>query len=178
MKIVKGLKGIDTLIGTVRKTGQEFNLLVHQAICSIIAHAQATGDCTRAIKLVEAMPKSTKRAAVINSFADYSPIGMNLSTGKCSFQKEGSKLYRPFNLEAAKANPWYDRPEVQKEELPVTLAEVNKMVFALATRLQKKLDAGEVPANDVEPVTAQIVALKAVGTAQYNAQKARAKQAA
>ena len=58
MKIVKGLKGIDTLIGTVRKTGQEFNLLVHQAICSIIAHAQATGDCTLAIKLVEVMPKS------------------------------------------------------------------------------------------------------------------------
>lgn len=161
------LRVINSNIKKVAKTGAAFNALVQATILGIIAHAQQHGDCTPALRLVQAMPKSTKRSAVIEHFAEFSPIGMNLSTGKVGFHKEGSKAYRPFNLEGAAALNWYDRASVQKEELPATLDTIDKRIFALAGWLGKKIEEGLVPANDVDAVNRRIAVLKDIGRVAY-----------
>lgn len=169
------LKVIDRNIALVRTSGNAFNALVQSTIIAVLLHAQATGDCTRALALVNAMPKSTKRGAVINTFADFSPIGMNLSKGNVGFHKEGSKLYKPFDIKGAIANPWFERDEVKKEDLPdTTLEQAHKYVFQLAAKLQKRVDAGEVAANDKDAISATIVDLKAIGSKQYATAKGNA----
>lgn len=166
-------KKIDAAIAAVKASGAAFNSLVHDTAVAILEHAQKTGDCTRALALVEAMPKSTKRGAVIGWFADYSPIGMNVKERKVRFHKPEAKAYRPFDVKKAKANPWFERDEVKKEDLPdTTLEQAHKYVFQLAAKLQKRLDEGEVAANDREAVGAVILDLKALGAKQYRAQKA------
>jgi hypothetical protein len=167
------LKKIDANIALVRVNGNAFNVLVHETIIGILEHAQKSGDCTRALTLVEAMPKSTKRGAVINTFADYSPIGMNLKERKVRFHKPDAKAYKPFDIKGAKANPWYEREEVNKEDLPdTTLEQAQKYIFSLASKLQKRVDEGEVAANDREGIESVIVDLKALGTKRYHAAKA------
>ena len=167
------LKKIDAGIAQVKASGAAFNALVHTVACAILVHAQKTGDCTRALALVEAMPKSTKRAAVIGWFADYSPIGMNVKERKVRFHKPEAKLYRPFDVAKAKANPWFERDEVKKEDLPdTTLEQAHKYVFQLAAKLQKRIDEGEVAANDRDALVLMVADLKKLGAKQYRAQKA------
>jgi len=158
------LKAINRNIGLVAKAGTKFNELVQTTAVGILVHAQATGDCTAALRLVQAMPKSARRGLLINFFAAYSPIGMNVGTGKVAFHKPTAKSYKPFDIEGATNNPWYNSAEANNEDLPdTTLEQTNKMIFGLASRLQKQLDEGHVAANDRETVAEQVAQLKALG---------------
>jgi hypothetical protein len=170
------LKTINRNIKAVARSGEKFNLLVQVTAVACIAHCQACGDATPALRLVQAMPKSTRRGLLIDFFAAYSPIGMNVAKGKVGLHKEGSKLYRPFDVAAAEANPWYNSDAANKEDLPDTTVEVaNKMIFAVASKLEKQVKEGLVPANDVPAVEERIVALRRIAAA---AVKASAKTAA
>ncbi len=156
------LKKIDAAIASVAKSGEAFNVLVHNTIIAILEHAQAHNDCTRALALVMAMPKSMKRTAVINSFADYSPIGMNVKGGKVGFHKEGGKAFREFDIDGYRANPWFLRAEAQNEELPdTTLEAVNKAIASLVARMTKRIDEGKVAANDKAAIVARLAKLAA-----------------
>lgn len=169
------LKQINRNIQTISRSYAKVNTLVHTTAVGILVHAQQHGDCTAALRLVQAMPKSARRGLLINWFAKYSPIGMNVNKGKVGFHKEGAKLYRPFDIEAATANPWFSGEEADKEDLPdTTLEVVNKGIFALANRFQKLLDEGSVAEADVGAVTQRITDLKALGAKAYREQKAAA----
>jgi hypothetical protein len=158
---------------------------VQETAVGIIEHSMATGDCTAALRLVQAMPKSARRGLLINWFAKYSPIGMNVGTGKVGLNKPEAKLYRPYDIEGARANNWFEGGEADNENLPdTTLEAANKMIFAVAAKLQKKLDNGEVAANDRDAVVQRIADLNALGraavrqTRQDNAKQAAPKAAA
>jgi len=167
------LKAIDRNIKLVKTNGVKWNMLVHVTAVAILEHALAHGDCTRALALVEAMPKSSKRGSLIEWFSEYSPIGMNVKERKVRFHKPEAKAFRPFAIDKAKDNPWYDRDSAQKEDLPdTTLEQAHKYIFQLAAKLQKRLDEGEVAANDTAAIEGVIVDLKALGTKQYHAAKA------
>jgi len=169
------LKAIDSNIKRISSNAQKLNELIHTTGVAIIAHAAACGDCTRALKLVQAMPKSHRRGLLINWFAKYSPIGMNVTSGKVGLHKPEAKLYKPFDVDGAKANPFYEGEEAEKEDLPdTTLEAANKMIFAVASKLQKALDNGTVAANDRDAVVERIADLKRIGAAAVVAQKAAA----
>ena len=167
------LRTIDKNIKSITTSAVKLNTLIHATAVAIIAHAAAHGDCTRALKLVQAMPKSHRRGLLINWFGQYSPIGMNVTGGKVGLHKPESKLFRPFDVEGAKANPFYESQEAQEEQLPdTTLETANKMIFAVAARLQKQIDNGTVAANDRDAVVARVAALNALGKAAVKAARA------
>jgi hypothetical protein len=172
------LKEIDRNIKAVKRNGVAWNNLVHTTAVAILSHAQEHGDCTRALALVEAMPKSTKRAALIEWFAEYSPIGMNVKERKVRFHKPDAKAYNPFDVEKATDNPWFDRESAKKEDLPdTTLEEAHKKLFKLAASFEKRLDDGEVAANDREAIAGVVADLKALAKKEYRkAKKAVAEQ--
>ena len=158
------LKTINSNIKLISRNYAKVNGLVQDTAVAIIAHCQATGDATAALRLVQAMPKSARRGLVIDFFAKYSPIGMNVANGKVGLHKPEAKAYNPFDVDGARANPWYEGEKADKEDLPdTTLEAANKMIFAVAAKLQKNLDDGRVAANDVEPIKAQIALLKEMG---------------
>lgn len=167
------LKQIDRNIKLVKTNGAKWNLLVHTTAVAILEHALAHGDCTRALALVEAMPASTKRGALIDWFADYSPIGMNVKERKCAFHKKESKRYKEFDIPTATANPWFERDSVKKEDLPdTTLEEAHKKMFKLANFFKKRLDDGEVANDDREAIEGVIADLNALAKKQYRKAKA------
>ncbi len=156
------LKTIDSNIGLILKSGAELNDLIQNTAVGILLHAEKHGDCTRALKLVQAMPKSFRRNLLIGWFATYSPIGMNVTTGKCGLHREGSKLYNPYDVKQAAITPWYNQPQTAAEDLvDTTVADVKEATSRLAKRYQKKLDAGEVANDDFAAVTALVATLTA-----------------
>jgi hypothetical protein len=173
------LKQINANIALIGRNYNKVNALVQTTALAILAHAQEHGDCTPALRLVQAMPKSARRGLLINWFAKYSPIGMNVNKGKVGFHKEGSKLYRPFNVKEATANPWYEGEEANKEDLPdTTLEAVNKGIFALAGRFKKLLDEGSVANDDIPAVEQRIADLIAIGKKAYKPVKQAAPEKA
>lgn len=166
------LKKINSNIKLIARNSDKLNKLIHTTAVGVLVHAQEHGDCTAALRLVQAMPVSHRRGLLINWFALYSPIGMNVANGKVGFHKPEAKAYKPFDVETAEANPFYNSAEAQKEDLPdTTLEAANKMIFAVATKLQKQLDDGRVAANDRDAVVARIADLKAIGKAAVAAAK-------
>src|SRR5688572_21472696 len=109
------LQVINARISQVAKSGAAFNQYVHDTAVLILEHSKASGDCTASLRLVQAMPASQRRRLLIEWFATYSPIGMNVSTGKVGYHREGAKLYRPFDIDAARLNPWYNTAQAKKE---------------------------------------------------------------
>lgn len=156
------LKKIDAAIIGIARNAETINETVQAVALAILAHAKEHGDCTRALRLVQALPKSFRRNLLITYFATYSPIGINVSTGKVGLHKEGSKLYRPFDLKTAATVKWYNQPQQEAEDLPdTTLVDVREMVSKLVKRVQKKLDDADVANDDREAVANLIAQLNA-----------------
>lgn len=144
------LKQIDNNIRRVRTNSGKWNKLVHDTAVAIVEHAKEHGDCTRALKLVQAMPASVKRSALINWFAEYSPITMNVKKAIVRLNKNRAGDY---NLDGARVNPWYEIAEAEKEELPdTTLVDVRDMLDKLAKRIDKRVTDGKIAANDKERI--------------------------
>lgn len=169
------LKQIDERLGEVRRLGTEFNLYIHETALLIFRHAapkevnedcQGSGDCTRAVRLVRAMPASMRRTMLIQWFHDFTPIRIKLSDhgDKCEFDPKYKKLSKEDKLSWWKAEEAAESPfHVLAEETPETKAfdfsAILKMVESLAKRIEKKLEKGEVPPEDVESAKAAASAI-------------------
>lgn len=179
------LKQINSGIRSVATSGTKFVALVQATAVGIIQHAEATGDCTPALRLVKAMPASMRRERLIRFFAAYSPIGMNVKEDKVGLIKATAKNYVAFNATGAAATSWDVDPAREDSDgnLPdTTLETVQKQIGSLAKRLQGLVKDNRIPANDLPEVNSRIEALVAMGpvdeVASLRAEVARLKQAA
>ena len=155
------LKTINRRIKHIATSAARINEYIQETAVGIIIHAKEHGDCSAALRLVQAMPKSFRRGLLIDWFARYSPIGMNVTGGKCGLHKPTSKAYNPFNVDGARMNMWFNQEQANEEDLPdTTLADVKKGFESLAKRFQKKLDEGTIADNDRDEVIRYIAAAK------------------
>ena len=169
---ISGGENIDKCIAWVRTTGAKFDAMVHAAACAILVHAKDTGDCSRMGKLVSAMPKSARRAALIRWTTEFSPIAVSQNKNekgspyRSKLRKVGDKNYNPFNIDGARANPYYDWDKSEDNALAALLmaSDVNDNVIKLADRLQQKVDEGKVKEEDKAHIVAKIAALRQVST--------------
>src|ERR1043165_3049061 len=133
------LKAIDRNIRNIAVKGAALNELIQQTAVDIIRHAQAHGDCSRALKLVQAMPVSFRRTKVVKFFAEYSPIQMDVKKGKVGLRKDTSPHFVPFNVDGAIANPWFEDKPGEEEKIPstFTVASIQNMIYAVANKMAK-----------------------------------------
>lgn len=164
------LKQIDTRISDVRRLGVEFNQFIHETGMMIIRHAapkevnedcQGSGDCTRAVKLVRAMPASMRRTMLIAWFVAYTPIRIKLSDNgdKCEFDRKYKKLskedkIKAWDVETAAETSFADMSEKVPEEKSYDFAALLKMVERLGGQITKKIKEGKVPEQDIEAAKA------------------------
>lgn len=148
------LKIIDQKIATFTANAEKVNLLCHEIGMMILRHAQEHGDCTRAQKLVMAMPASMRRTMLIAWFSAYSPIVTKVSgEWTAKMHKPDTKLFVPFDIEAADANPFYKMAEETPEKV-FDFEAILKMVERLAKQIDKRIEDGKVPEEDIESAKA------------------------
>lgn len=109
---------------------------------------------------------ASDRVKLIQWFGLVSPINItytaDVSKRRVSLRKDTtSKAYNPFDVTKAKATLYHtvgkSDDEITEE---LTSAETNSLLLKLAKKLAKRLEAGEVAANDVDKVTAKIAGLR------------------
>lgn len=161
------MKQVDDRLRRIGKRYTAINSDVQDMAVAIVSHANDTGDCDRARKLVRALP-ARMRSLLTNWFAEVSPInvtiGKTVVDDKVSLRQEGKKNYMPFDIERAKANLWFEDP-FKKE--PVAELNTLKTYYDSAERLFERMekdtqdDAGKVNEADIERVKALRAALRA-----------------
>lgn len=165
------LKAIDSKIAGIRRRGTTLRSDAAECAVMIMDHANTHGDCSRALRLVEALPFASERVKLINWFKAFSPINVTwnaeASKRKVGYNKPDAKSYNAFNLDGAKANPYYEYGAVSDDDETAKLlgtADVNSDILRLADREQRRVDNGLIAANDKEAVIAKIAALRNVAT--------------
>ncbi len=154
------LKQIDGRIARLSGRYLKINEDVQEIAVSIVSHANDTGDCSRAVRLVRAVPPKM-RALLTGWFTEVSPInvrvGKTVKDDKVSLRKEGKRNYNPFDIDKARANLWYEDPfKVAPEPTLATLATFMDKVDRLFDKMERdtKPDAGKVAEDAVEDIRA------------------------
>lgn len=154
------LKLIDAEIATfttdrnkLRDHAQQIGLMIfrHAAPKAVSEDCSGTGDCTRAIKLVEALPTSWGEQ-MIAWFHSFTPIRVSLKNKKCEYAKEYKDLSPAekkeqvlawWKLTLATETPFHEA----SEERAIREYDDNaivEMVRRLAKTIEKKAKDGKV----------------------------------
>jgi hypothetical protein len=148
------LKKIDANLVRITTNGDKLNVLIHQTAMLIMKHATKSGDCTRALALVKAMPASMRRTTLIAWFTKYSPIRIVFQNDAVGMLKKDDKGYTAFALDKAEANPFYKIAENNAEPGLLDFDKFIKMIQGMAKREAAKADEGKVKPEDVASIKA------------------------
>lgn len=158
---------INKNIKRISSVSTKLNTLIHVTAVMCVQHASEHGDANPAMRLVEAMPKTIRRTALIKWFGMYSPIAIDSNKGafSCHLRKPESKAFNNFNLDGANANPWYEMRELDKEEIFLTAEDFDDKIVSLAKSMEKRLTDGKVLEGDRPAFATKLANLKALAPA-------------
>lgn len=160
------LKKIDANLVRITRDGDKLNKLVHDTAMMVMTHATKSGDCTRALSLVLAMPASYRRTTLIKWFDKYSPIRVVLANNVVGMLKKDDKGYKPFDLVKANADPFYTIAEnTPEEKKPMDLEAIQKWLEAQAKSLEKRAEDGKISEGEIltaKAIAEQLRAIKVV----------------
>jgi len=156
------LKKIDANLVRITTNGAKLNILIHETAMLIMKHTIKSGDCTRALALVNAMPASMRRTTLVTWFTKYSPIRVVFANNVVGMLKKDEKGYTPFNLAKAEANPFYQIAENTAEPGLLDFDKFIKMVQAMAKREAAKVDEGKAKPEDAASIKAACEAIAAL----------------
>lgn len=143
------LTNINKMIGNIARSANKLNETIHNCAVMCFEHAHNYGDCDPAARLVDAMPKSHRRSLLINWFETYSPVRIAKSaktdamkghlSGKADANK-GEDGFRDWDIEGAKATPFYAMPEAQREPDVPTYESIHENIVAFVKRMKTKAE--------------------------------------
>lgn len=160
------LKEIDKRIGKLRSMVSDVNTFVQATAVGIVGHFVEHGDCTRAGKLVQALPNSFRREYLIRWFEQ---AGISLGSADEGYPAKAiskdSKRYKAPNVcqDFANANnwfdavgtdgtraPWYAGPTPRQQE-PNTMLDFGAGLISFADRTHKAIREGTIKGTN-EPL--------------------------
>ena len=133
MELIKDAKKLGTAIKSIATRGAKLDGDIHQAAVSCLHHAFNHGDVTLMTKLVDAMPKSGRRKALIHWVQEHSLLGY--VEGEQQFRMTTSKT-KQWKLKACEEVPFWEFTTETKPS-DITIEALVKMVI---TKVQKAKD--------------------------------------
>lgn len=137
------LASIRKMVGSIARSAAKLNETIHTCAVLCMQHARDYGDCQNtAAKLIDALPNSHRRSLVINWFAAFSPVSIakDGKTGQMKAHLSGKQEDRVWNVDAARATPFYAMPEAAVEPDVPTFASIHENVVAFIKRMEGKAD--------------------------------------
>lgn len=148
------LKEIDKRIGQLKGMVNDLNGFIAATAVGIVSHFKEHGDCSRAGKLVAALPNSMNRTYLIKWFFR-AGIAINPNDGYASKGiSKDSKNYRPADVDFAKTNNWFEAVDANgkradwyqgptpREQEPNTMMDFADNVIGFADRVAKNIKEG------------------------------------
>lgn len=121
---------------------------VHLIAVECLEHAAANGDARPMLALINGLPKATYREGLIFWTRKFSPIRFDADLATATLLKSTDARYVPFNLDDAKAKPFWTLAEVEEalSRKPMTIEGLAKSVVgfkaAKLKQVQKQHDEG------------------------------------
>ena len=168
-KIAKNVKELDTQIETAIQSANTMKAAVQQAAVSIIFHAFAHGDYTRAQTLVDGLGNGINSKAIVEWFVQFGGLTID-EENKCFGGWKG-KDYIKANIETAKSTMWYDL----KVQAPFKGFDLNDEIAKLlkkATAMAAEVEKGSEKAASIKCDLKTLAALTTLSTAPAIAAKA------
>ena len=155
MKLMTETSVITKAIESIANRGKKLDSDIHKAACSILSHLVEHRDSTLVTRLVAAMPKSSRRKALIDWYERLVPMTVNYQTGKAELAKEKSNEWREFVakadeiVKAAIAKPFWEKEE-KGEKDKLTFEAVLKYLH----RKANSKDADDITARKLSELVA------------------------
>lgn len=138
----KSIADIKRALSSIARRGAEWNNSVHDVICKIATHAKYTGDCSKMDTLLNVAMKGTvRRMLVVKAVMERTPIVIAVKKGAfhANLAKPGSKNDKPYDLDGLRANPWFERKEVQRDPEAFSFEVAEERAKKLADTLRNRL---------------------------------------
>lgn len=122
--IIKGAAAIDKAIASIKNRGAKLDHSIQQAGLSVLAHASEHGDTTCADRLVAAMPKGTRKLALVEWMLAFGQVRVldKAKPEEAERIKAGAVFKldreRKLNIDGADEMQWHEF----KKEAPVSTA--------------------------------------------------------
>ena len=143
INIIRGYEEINKGISAFSKSMAHVDETVHILACSALTHASEHGDNTLCTKLVQAMPKSGRKAALVEWFVKFGALTWVKIGEEQKFKKSERRAY---DLETAYVTPFYDlTPDTVPQ--PFDLKKLLKMIEQATKKAQKGREAGTLTVN-------------------------------
>ena len=122
---------LNALINSIASRGKKLDNDIHRAGVNVIYHIDQHGDITIAEKLIESMPKSSRRKALILWLIDNSKLAYSEDEKKYVYDKT-----KKTNLERAIETPFW---EYTQEVKPISPVDLEKRIESLIKQAEKAL---------------------------------------
>lgn len=144
---IKATSALNAEIDSICKALADSTLKLHVIAVKALRHFSQHGDTGPLVRLQNGLPKSIRKLALAQWAAKYSPIvwGKKDAKDNCdgaTKAKPGSKGDKPFDIDGADANPFYDVPEAEK---PKGLVDLVKLLTQQITASGKLLADPSIP---------------------------------
>lgn len=158
--IITDSNKIDEAIASVATKGKSLDQLIHRTAVSCVYHSQQHGDTTKLSALVNAMPKSGRRKALIAWVEAHVPVDAeetkDTKDGYSIKLKKGRKP-EDFLVSEAAAVPFWDFTQ-ERAPIPMTL---ERAIAMFEKAIAKAVEQGNATESDAASLANAIAATKA-----------------
>lgn len=135
----------DTIADVARK-GKTLDNLIHRAGVSCMYHAREHGDVTKMVGLIQAMPKASRRKALVAWIEAHMPVDeVKDNATETTIKLTKGRKADDFLLADAAATPFWD---FTQERAPVAMT-VERAIKAFENALKKAVEQGNATESDV-----------------------------
>lgn len=128
-----------------------------------LEHAQEFGDASRLLYLCQRMPKGQRVQALKLWASNFSPIVLTTDTnGNFTAVKiipQTNKLYKPYDIDGARATPYFDLTQENKVTI-MSLEAIEKAILGYAKRFKKAQAEGRVKEGEADLIKVRIARLE------------------
>lgn len=140
MNIIKGKAAIEKAIASIAGRGKKLDEDIHKAGVACLAHASEHGDTSLLDSLVAAMPRGSRKLALVEWALAYGQVVvLDKKTAKDTGRTFGLDRTKTLDLEQAIENPWMD---FRAEPDPATAFDAQAAVVAVLRKLGKARQDG------------------------------------
>lgn len=131
---------IDKAIASIKSRGAKLDADIQTCALSILAHIDKHGDITKFTALFEAMPKGSRRNALVAWACEFGKLAVNLEPETKALKPFLFKRDAETNLASAAGKPWFDfKPEKPVDEEFDFASQLQRLL----QKAQKAKDAGK-----------------------------------
>ena len=136
LELVKGNEAIMKNIKSIETKGKALDALIHLTACSILMHVHEHREVSLVNKLVQAMPKSSRRNALIEWFETFGEMQYDTKDKEFKFQKDSAT-----RINEAEALPFWEfkpEPAYHAIDLKAALAKLVKQASDRQKEIEEK----------------------------------------